>query len=87
MMHHLFSVITFAIVLSALSSASAADPAQSDSSKWAIVLHGGAGAPPADATPEQLDAIKTDLARFCPIAKVIRGNGATITENWTTTPL
>lgn len=40
-----------------------------------------------DATPEQIEAIKSDLAKFCPIAKVIRGNGATITENWTTTPL
>ncbi len=35
-----------------------------------------------DATIEQMEEIKTDLAKFCPIAKVIRGNGATITENW-----
>lgn len=40
-----------------------------------------------DATPEQLEAIKTDLAKFCPIAKVIRGAGITITENWITKPL
>lgn len=40
-----------------------------------------------DATPEQLEAIKTDLAKFCPVAKVMRGSGITITENWTTTPL
>ena len=35
-----------------------------------------------DATPEQLERIKTDLARFCPVAKVLRQAGATITENW-----
>lgn len=35
-----------------------------------------------DATDEQMDKIKNDLAKFCPIAKVIRGYGATITENW-----
>ena len=40
-----------------------------------------------NATPEQMEAIKADLAKFCPIAKVIRGNGATITENWNVLPL
>lgn len=35
-----------------------------------------------DATDEQMTKIKTDLAKFCPIAKVIRGYGATITEHW-----
>lgn len=40
-----------------------------------------------DATPAQMDAITTDLAKYCPIAKVIRGSGVTITENWTTKPL
>lgn len=40
-----------------------------------------------NATEEQMEAIKTDLAKFCPIAKVIRGNGATITENWNVHPL
>jgi len=39
------------------------------------------------ATPEQMEAIKADLQKFCPIAKVIRGNGATITENWNVLPL
>lgn len=34
------------------------------------------------ATPEQMDLIKSDLARFCPIAKVLRQAGTTITENW-----
>ena len=40
-----------------------------------------------NATPEQLEAIKADLRKFCPIAKVIRGSGVSITENWTTKPL
>lgn len=40
-----------------------------------------------NATPEQMETIKTDLAKYCPIAKVIRNSGITITENWTVTPL
>ncbi len=40
-----------------------------------------------NATPEQMDVIKTDLAKYCPVAKVFRGSGITVTENWTTTPL
>lgn len=40
-----------------------------------------------DASDEQLERIKADLQKFCPIAKVIRGSGTTITENWTTRPL
>ena len=40
-----------------------------------------------NATPEQLEAIKIDLAKYCPVAKVMRGSGITITENWATTPL
>lgn len=35
-----------------------------------------------DATPEQLETIKADLVRFCPIAKVIRGSGVEILEEW-----
>ncbi len=35
-----------------------------------------------NATPEQMDAIRADLQKFCPIAKVIRNSGITITENW-----
>lgn len=35
-----------------------------------------------NATDEQMAAIKRDLARFCPIAKVIRGSGISLTENW-----
>ena len=40
-----------------------------------------------DGTAEQMTAMQVDLAKFCPIAKVIRGSGVTITENWTTQPL
>lgn len=35
-----------------------------------------------NATAEQLDKIKGDLKKYCPIAKVLRGSGVTITENW-----
>ncbi len=38
--------------------------------------------PPASTTSEQLETIKTDLGRFCPIAKVIRGAGTSIAEDW-----
>ena len=40
-----------------------------------------------DATPKQLDIIQSELMKYCPIAKVIRGSGATITENWIAAPL
>lgn len=40
-----------------------------------------------DATGEQLQTLKNDLSKFCPIAKVLRGSGITVTENWTTKPL
>lgn len=36
----------------------------------------------ADADAATLDKVKTDLARFCPIAKVIRGSGTEIEEIW-----
>lgn len=35
-----------------------------------------------DATPDQMEKLKTNLQKYCPIAKVIRGGGVTITENW-----
>jgi len=40
-----------------------------------------------NATDAQMEAIQIELAKYCPIAKVIRGSGVTITENWTTKPL
>lgn len=35
-----------------------------------------------DASREQMARIQADLPRYCPVSKVIRGSGATITENW-----
>lgn len=40
-----------------------------------------------DATPAQLTEIKTELEKYCPVAKVFRAAGMTITENWTAKPL
>ena len=40
-----------------------------------------------DATEEQIDMLKIDLAKFCPIAKVLRGSGVNIIENWIINPL
>lgn len=40
-----------------------------------------------DATPEQMEAVKTDLSKYCPIEKVIAGSGVSITKNWTLKPL
>ena len=37
------------------------------------------------ATPEQIEQIKTELAMYCPIAKVVRASGTALTENWTIT--
>lgn len=39
-----------------------------------------------NATDEQMAAIKSDLGKFCPVAKVIRGSGINVTENWNVTP-
>jgi uncharacterized OsmC-like protein len=40
-----------------------------------------------DATPDQVEEIKADLQKFCPIAKVIRGSGTKIEETWNVSPL
>lgn len=40
-----------------------------------------------DATPEQMAAIKADLRRFCPVAKVMRAAGIDVTEDWQAEPL
>ena len=40
-----------------------------------------------NASEEQMTQLRADLVRFCPIAKVIRGAGTTIEENWTVKPL
>lgn len=36
-----------------------------------------------DATEDQIDALRVELEKFCPVSKVLRGSGITITENWT----
>ena len=38
-------------------------------------------------TEAEMATLREDLQKFCPIAKVIRGSGVTITENWTLKPL
>ena len=40
-----------------------------------------------NATEEQINMLKIDLAKFCPIAKVLRGGGVNIIENWIVNPL
>ena len=40
-----------------------------------------------DATEEQINMLKIDLAKFCPIAKVLRGSGVNIIEKWIINPL
>lgn len=35
-----------------------------------------------EASEDQIEALRVELEKFCPIAKVLRGAGITITENW-----
>lgn len=37
------------------------------------------------ATPDEIEQIKSELAMYCPIAKVVRASGTVLTENWTVT--
>ena len=37
------------------------------------------------ATPDQIEQIKSELAMYCPIAKVVRASGTVLTEHWTVT--
>ena len=39
-----------------------------------------------DASPEAVEMVKTELAKFCPVSKVIRRSGTVITEEWNVTP-
>ncbi len=57
----LFFSILFSSFVSPMS-ANAADPKTDSTSQWAIVLHGGAGAPPADATAKQLQGRRDGLS-------------------------
>lgn len=38
-----------------------------------------------DASDEQMEKVKTDLHRFCPVSKVIRNSGTQIEEIWNVT--
>jgi uncharacterized OsmC-like protein len=40
-----------------------------------------------NATPEQIEKIRTDLAKFCPVAKLFTGAGGKIVDTWNVTPL
>lgn len=40
-----------------------------------------------DATPDQMAQLQSELAMFCPIAKLVRASGTQLTEIWNTTPL
>lgn len=37
-------------------------------------------------TEDQIETLRIELEKFCPVAKVFRGSGITITENWTVIP-
>ncbi|MEE8435688.1 MAG: OsmC family protein [bacterium] len=39
-----------------------------------------------DASPEAVEMVKTELAKFCPVSKVIRRSGTVINEEWNVTP-
>jgi len=40
-----------------------------------------------DATEKQMDQLRTELAMYCPIAKLVRASGTTLTDIWNVTPL
>ena len=39
-----------------------------------------------DASAEQMDQLRLELAMYCPIAKVVRASGTVLTEIWNVTP-
>jgi len=39
------------------------------------------------ASAEQMAQLQTELAMFCPLAKLIRASGTVLTENWNVAPL
>lgn len=53
--------------------------------KWAIVLHGGAGNPPKDATPEKIQAYKDGLKAAIEAGKTILENGGSCLDAVETT--
>lgn len=40
-----------------------------------------------DASPEQVELLRRELAMFCPISKVVRASGTALTEVWNVLPL
>ena len=40
-----------------------------------------------DATPEQVDTLKTEIARRCPVSVILRRSGTAIAEIWNVRPL
>ena len=40
-----------------------------------------------NATPEQIEQIRMDLAKFYPVAKLFTGAGGKIVDTWNVTPL
>ena len=49
----------------------------------AITLHIDVGT---DASAQQMERLQTELAMFCPLAKVIRASGTVLTEVWNVSP-
>ncbi|MBW4709816.1 OsmC family protein [Roseobacter sp. YSTF-M11] len=45
-----------------------------------VILHINATT---DALPEQIEAIKRDLPRFCPVSKLFKQSGTNVEERWT----
>ena len=74
----LLTVISVSLLLITMP-AFAADQTSNADAKWAIVLHGGAGAPPANATPEQLQARRDGLsAALAAGQKVLVAGGSSL---------
>jgi len=74
----LLTVISGCLLFSATDTR-ATDVEPSATPRWAIVLHGGAGAPPANATPEQLQARRDGLsAALSAGRKVLTDGGSSL---------
>ncbi|MBI1314523.1 beta-aspartyl-peptidase [bacterium] len=74
MRHTLLFTILFASFVPQMP-ATAADQKANVTRKWAIVLHGGAGAPPANATPQQLQARRDGLAAALTAGRTVLAAG------------
>jgi beta-aspartyl-peptidase (threonine type) len=76
MKHNLLATLSVSLLF-VKTSLHAADGAPSAVPKWSIVLHGGAGAPPASATTEQLQARRDGLAAALKAGKQVLADGGT----------